>query len=448
MKAPALLVLLAVPAAFAAADAPPPAPEPYIEVNGVPVPLPPSGEDVPAAVPVEEIERIARIAMGVGTNVVLRSSDDGVRVLAPDLPPADRAVLLGFATDLRDALEAKLGVRGASPDEARHASFRTDDCRLLVSCVADAAGTNAPARIETRFDPHRPGRSWQIPLVATVSNPENGLDPHVLAERIVRGWIDLKVLTLAWSAAGAGRPAAAGPTPFPAWFGTGLARSLDPATRQADFDCVRDALFGGRVPPLPALLAADAPAPSADPALAAQLVEFWVSFPECPRRFGALCRALAGGRPWSPELFLATSIRKTDAFAADADFSAWMQRRASRILTPGETTDSFVGRTFVAMQLFPGRDGVPEGISDAPLPLERLLEPDAREWAPAAARALKAEILHRAIGRGDAFRAACDRFAAFFDEAAKPKPSLGTAIPLLREARALLDAAAEDGEAE
>lgn len=449
-RAAPLAALLACAALAAGAqEEAAPAPEPYIEVDGVRVPPPPSGEvGASAAVDPKELERVARLAMGIGTNVIQRSADGGVRIFAPDLGPADRAVLLDFATDLRDALEAKLGVRGATPDEARHASFRTDDCRLMIRCVADEAGTNAPARVVADLDPHRQDRSWQIPLVVTVTNPANGLDPHVLAERIVRGWIDLKVLTPAWAAVDAGRPAAPGPTPFPAWFAAGLARSLDPATRQEDFDRVRDALFTGRVPPLPAILAADAPATSADPALAEQLVEFWLSFPDAPRRFGELCRALAGGRPWAPELFLATSLRKADAFAADADFSAWMDRRASRILSPGDTTGSLVERTSAAMQVFPGRDGVPGEVSDPPMPLESLLEPDAREWAPAAARALKADVLRRAFGRGDAFRAACDRFAAFFDEAAKPNPSLGVAIPLLREARALLAAAAEDGETE
>ena len=50
-----------------------------------------------------------------------------------------------------------------------------------------------------------------------------------------------------------------------------------------------------------------------------------------------------------------------------------------------------------------------------------------------------------AFGRGDAYRAACAAYADFFDEAARPAPSLGRAIPLLREARARLAAAeAED----
>lgn len=448
MKAFALLVLLAVPAAVAAEDAPPPAPEPYIEVNGVPVPLPPSGE-VGASTVVDpaELERVARLAMGIGTNVIQRSADGGIRIFAPDLVPADRAVLLDFTTDLRDALEVKLGVRGATPDEARHASFRTDDCRLMVRCVPDEAGTNAPARVVTDLDPHRRDRDWQIPLVATVTNPANGLDPHVLAERIVRGWIDLKVLTPAWAAADAGRPADPGPTPFPAWFAAGLARSLDPATRQDDFDRVRDAFSRGRLPPLTELLPADAPASAADPALAAQIVEFWLSFPERPRRFGRLCRGLASGRPWTPDLFFetcgGTGGAAPDA-ASDTGFAAWIERRASDVLSPGETTATLVARTLEAMSLVPGRDGVPSSFADAPQPLERLLEPGARDWAPATALRLRTTVLRGAFGRGDAYRRACAAFAAFFDEAAKPNPSIGAAIPLLREARALLAAAAKD----
>ena len=439
----AAFAALAAGAAPVAADAPPAAAhEPSIEVDGVPVALPPSGEAVPVgALSPEEVDRIGRLAMGVGTSSGTTSPDGAIRVLAPVLAPADRAELLALATDLRDALETKLGARGASPAAARHASFRTDDSRLLLRCVADAADTNAPARIDISLDPHAPGRDWQIPLVATVTNPTNGLDPRVLAARIVRGWLDLKVLTLAWAA----DDPAARPARLPAWFADGVARSLDPATRQDDFDRVRDAFLADRLPSLPALLAADAPAPAADAALAAQLVEFWLSAPGTAERFGRLCQALAGGREWTPELYFSTSGRPADPVAAGDAFGAWVRERSAIVLSPGETTGSLVARTAEAMRLIPGRDGVPAGFADGPQPLERLLEPDVRDWAPEAARRLKAEVMRGAFGRGDAYRAACAAYAEFFDEAARPAPALGRAIPLLREARARLAAAeAED----
>ena len=433
MKAAAASAFLALAAALAAAD---PAPE-----SDADAPAPPSGEELPGRLTDEQLDRLRALARRSGAADALRSSDGTIRVSGAILPHADRAALMGFVSDLREALEAKLGARGASPEEAPAVSFRSDAFRILVRTLPDPDGTNLSASVETSLDPVRAGRDWQFPLVVTVRNPANGLDAHVLGERVVRGLLDLKVLTLAWAEADAGRaPPATGPVPFPKWFGAGLARSLDPATRQDDFDRVRDAFVARRLPPLADLLAADAPVSSSNPALAAQLAEFWLSAPDRPRRFGALCAALAAGTPWTPELFLSTSLgaAKTGPSAAAEDFAAWMKARASRVLSPGETTGSLVVRTAAAMRLVPGKGGVPEGVSDGPMPLETLLEPDAREWAPAAARALKAEVLRGALGRGDAYRAACDRFAAFFDEAAKPHPDIGVAIPLLREARALL----------
>lgn len=442
MKAAARFALLSLAAAAAAADPADGAPAP----DGPAAPAPPSGEEVPARpLSDEELDRIRRLALQGGADGSLPSSDGTIRVSGTALVPADRAALLGFVSDLRDALEAKLGARGAAPEDAAAASFRTYDYRILLRALPDPADSNAPARVEIRLDPRHEGRESHFPAVVTLYNPANGLDSHLLGDRLVAGLLDLAVLSRAWDAAdAAGGTGTARPVPFAPWFAAGLARSLDPATRQDDFDRVRDALSSGRLPPLPSLLAADAPAPNADPALASQLVEFWLSFPGRPRRFGELRDALAAGRPWTAELFLGTSLRKTDAAAAAERFAEWTKQRSRLVLSPGETTDSLVDRTFAAMRLVPGKGGVPEGIADGPMPLEKLLEPDAREWAPDAARHLKAEVLRGAIGRGDAYREACGLFAAFFDEAAKPRPDIGVAVPLLREARTVLAGAAPE----
>ena len=86
-RAAPLAALLACAALAAGAqEEAAPAPEPYIEVDGVRVPPPPSGEvGASAAVDPEELERVARLAMGIGTNVIQRSADGGVRIFAPDL---------------------------------------------------------------------------------------------------------------------------------------------------------------------------------------------------------------------------------------------------------------------------------------------------------------------------------------------------------------------------
>ena len=181
---------------------------------------------------------------------------------------------------------------------------------------------------------------------------------------------------------------------------------------------------------------------SADPAVAAQLVAFWLSFPDPGRRLRTLCLRLAHGVPWSPELFFSTSVGDASPLAGDRAFDAWLYARTARILSVGVTTPSLVARTRVRMQIFPGRDGVPADWADAPQPLERLLEPDSAPWAPAVARELRAWILRQAAGRGDAYREAARLYAEFFSDVLAGGRRLRGASDRLSDARAALDASA------
>ena len=371
-------------------------------------------EEAPAAPDAAEIRaRIERLRRAVGSGAAETANADRTTIVSGDLLPyPDRVVLLGFVDDLRTALEGQLGARRAAPELVPAVSFRGPDFRVAVRALADPDGTNAPASVRTSLRPRRSADSVLPAASLDVLNPANGLDPREFAETVVDDLLRLKVLYAA--------PArGVAPRPPPRWLAAGLARLADTAVRQGDFDETRALWFRAELPPLPELAAEDAPFPSAEPAVAAQLAAFWLSFPDPAARFRDLCRLLGSGVPWTPGLFLSTSLGTSDPLAGDRAFDAWLWGRVHHVLSPGATTPELVARTLVALQLFPGRDGVPADLADRPQPLERLLEPESAAWAPVAATELRLRILRLAAGRGDAYRAAVEEFADILADLAR-----------------------------
>jgi len=413
LRAFAVLSLLAAAPARAAENLPPP-------------PAPVAGVTIDVSV-ADEIRRLAQVESETA------SSDGFIRVRGDCLPFPDKAVLLGFLEDLRTALGDAFGLRTAAPADAPEADFSGPAFRILLRAVADPDAPDAPASVSHRIDPAGPANG-RAALVVTVANPANGLEPHRLAACVADGLLRLKVLER--------RIPGLRPCPPPSWFADGLARLIDPGLRQFDFDAVRDTWFRGRLPPSFDLLADPADKAAVDPAAAAQLVSFWLSFPHPERRLRTLSTRLAHGVPWSPELFFSTSLGDASALGGDRAFDAWLYGRVTHVLSIGETTPSLVARTRVQMQVFPGRDGVPADWADAPQPLERLLEPDSAPWASAVARALRARILRQAAGRGDAYREAARQYADFFSDVIAGGRRLRGAADRLSDARAALEASA------
>ena len=368
------------------------------------------------------------------------NADRSVRVVGPALTFSERSVLLGFTEDLRAALEQQLGARGVRGPLTSAVAFRGPAYHLLVHAVEDPEGTNRVASISLALHPLRNEAALRTPPARlTIFNPENALDPHDFAAHVVDALLRLKVLYAAPPAA----PGAPAPAPPPPWFAAGLARLQDASVRQPDFDAVRAQWFDAALPPLREMVGRDAPFPSADSAVAAQLAAFWLSFPDVPARFASLAARLGAGEPWSAALFLSTAVGTADERAGDRAFDAWLWDRDVHILTPGATTPRLVARTLVAMQLFPGQDGVPADWADRPQPLERLLEPEAAPWAAETAALLRARILRLSAGRGDAFREAAGLYAAALQDAAAGGRRARGAAARFEAARAAMTAAAD-----
>ncbi len=355
--------------------------------------------DAPAADVRTRVRRLLAEADGFSN----ANSDGTFRIGGPGFPAyADRSVLLEFAGEVRSRVEAALP--GLFPE----------GCGAVVSLFSpssppapDGVSPDGVAHVAApAFSaPVRRGTGFFAGAKIVVENPWGGLDARAVAGRVVEALLGAAVATDAASARAQGTPR------LPArWFAAGLARTFDSAARQADYDATRGAWSRARLPPVSHLSGADSPWPDADPALAAELVSWWLSFPDRAGRWAALRGRLASGEPWTADLFFATGPG-TDDLAADRDWDSWLIARRRLVLTPGVTTRSHVVRTLAALDLVPGEDGVPEDFSDRPQSLVRLFEPSSREWAPAAAAAKLAELAQLSAGRGDAFRAASARLS-------------------------------------
>ena len=396
-----------------------------------------AAQEAAGAAPEDEaaarLERIRRIA---AQGAAETPNADRTTVIAGEaLPFADRSVLLGFVDGLRAELERQLGARRASAELLPAVSFRGPAFRILVRAARDDADPDAPASIRLSIHPRRSPAAALPAAVIDISNPANDLDSREFATTVVHALLVLKAAYAAPEGKDVSIP--------PEWFAAGLARLMDPSVRQADYDAVRETWFRAALPTLPELAVPVFSYAEADPAVAAQVAAFWLSFPDPAARFRDLCARLGSGERWTSALFVETSLGAGDLPEGDRAFDAWLWGRDRHILSPGATTPELVARTLVDLQVFPGRDGVPADLADRPQPLERLAEPENAAWAPAAAEALRARILRRAAGRGDAFRAAAGEFAAILDDLPRGGRRARHALERLPAARAALTASAD-----
>lgn len=375
------------------------------------------------------------------------NSDGSIRVEGNGtMSYPDRSVVLEFLSDLRLRVNGALG-GDPMPDGS-------------VARLAVAAFTNAGDAAESRAFVHRAsvsrparlGGGFAVSVRIPVENPGAGLDPRQLALRAVDGTLAAAV------AAEAARPdpeRSAPPRRPPEWFAAGLARTFDAEARQADYDGVRAAWARASLPPLRHLCAAGSPYPAADPALAAELVSWWLDFPDRGKRWAEVRRRLASGEEWTPRLFVETGPGSGTAggdgpgsfseTAADRDWDSWLVARRRLVLSPGVTTRAHVVRTLALARLVPGMDGVPEDFADSPQPLARIFEPSAREWAQTAAARKRAMLVQQAVGRGDAFRkAAADLSEALSRLAFGRGPSPDDAGKAAAALSALADSATEN----
>ncbi len=320
------------------------------------------------------------------------NSDQTVRVSGEPFNSVDKQIVMQFAEDVRSRLQM-----------LTDSSFTGEPYRLSI--YAENAELDRPCVIEKHLLSPKIG-SQNLPTIRiSIINPSK-MDARELAREICDGYLSMKVLVSAQGSSHAEPPAR--------WFTAGLARYLDTAPRQDDAERFLVKWQSAKLPPLWKLASINSPYPSADIDVAAQLVAYWLSFPDRGKRMELLCRALSAGDLWSPTLFAETSSGFLEVHKADRDFDAWLLGRRDIVLVPGQTHREFMIRAYFELVLNPGEDGVPldvpANLSPAVL-VDRLDEP----WTRLCARAKAERIMLLSAGRGAKFRKAAEKYAEFFE---------------------------------
>lgn len=357
--------------------------------------------DVPqGAAALERSDGVRKLAERISAFDGISNADETVRVSGKAFNSVDKQIIMGFVEDVR----ARLQMLTAT-------SFMGDYYRVLVS--AENSEPDRPCVIVKQLMAPALGRQRLPTIRISVTNSAR-LDARDLARELCDGYISLKVLALAGPEAS--------PAPAARWFTAGLAHYLDSDLRQDDAEDMLKRWRAAHVPPLWVLAAAQSPHASASHEIAAQLVAFWLDFPDRGLRLESLCQALATGRAWSPALFIETSSQADGMLRADRDFDTWLLNRHDSVLTPGRTRSEFVVRAYYLLMLQPGVDGVPDEVP-ANASLTLLVERRDEPWARKVAHTKSDRLMRLSAGRGDKFRKAAVMYAEFFDGVVRREPA-------------------------
>lgn len=343
------------------------------------------------------------VAETLGRYNGISNSDQTVRVSGEPLNSVDKQIIMQFAEDVRNRLQM-----------LTDSSFTGEAYRLSI--YAENAELDRPCVIETNLLSPKIG-SQNLPTIRiSIMNPSK-MDARDLAREICDGYLSMKVLVHAQGSSHAEPPAR--------WFTAGLARYLDTAPRQDDAERFLVKWQSAKLPPLWKLASINSPYASAHIDVAAQLVAYWLNFPDRGKRIDLLCRGLGAGDPWSPTLFVETSSGLVNVWKGDRDFDVWLLSRRDSVLVPGQTHREFTIRAYFALMLNPGEDGAALDVpanSPPTLLVDRLDE----AWSRPCARAKAARIMRLSAGRGTKFRKAAEKYAEFFDGVVRgePKPKL------------------------
>ena len=320
------------------------------------------------------------------------NADESVRVSGECLTPIDKHILMQFIEDVRKRLEMLLDV-----------SFSGDAYRIALyaeNAEADRPGTVTKTMMSPAIGAQR------LPTIRiTLVNP-NQVDAHDLAHELCDALVCMKIRVASGGAKTQEPPAS--------WFTAGLAHYLDTSTRQADAEEVISLWQRAQIQPLWMLPKFYSAYASADRRIAAQLVAYWLDFPDRGKRLETLCRALASGEEWSPQLFVETSSRLFDIAEADKNFDVWLLDRRGSVLTLGVTRRELIVRAKRSVLLSPLEDGADGSIPAWSSPAV-LLDHAGEPWAKNCAKLKIKKIMCLSAGRGEKFRQAAIKYAEYFD---------------------------------
>ncbi len=367
------------------------------------------------------LERVAELdrAAGVGNR------DGSIRVAGTGLDAGGKLELLNFLETARSRLKSLLGA------PARSLDYET-------SVIVQPGAEDSPATIDWR--------------VETGTRPELHLllrDPAAAeAREVVYRYYE--ALLMADVVAAGWRPEMAESKSvlrredggaFPGWFAAGLARLPERIRRQDDAEAVLDRWSHAALPCLEVLVAQFSPYADTNPALAAQLLAWFLDYPERYQRYSSLKEQLSRGDSWDRALAEAVGGPGTGLADLDSDWDKWLLARRWTVLTPGQTHPALAGRLRSQLVMWPGASGVPF----AGFPYREKLEPSdlialrRESWMTVAASLKLAQMQRLGGGRTADFQEVTGAYALFFDNlhrrrsASRLQRSLKQAEKLLQE---------------
>jgi hypothetical protein len=351
----------------------------------------------------------------------MRSADGRLRIAGPALTSSEKLEILRFVEDVRDRVGRLLGTPFDGPEFAIGLHVRDSE-------PEDPGGLDV--RVDAGQDP---------PIRIAIRNPRV-LQAPVLAERICAALLRSDALARGYrDANGAASLASLRCAPYPVWFGAGVARLLDASERQADAESVLSRWSAAQLPCVDVLADAFSPFASADVALAAQLVAWFLDAPDRATRYAHLRTELAKGTPWTSGLFAIAAGCDDEPGGADTAWDGWLLARRWTVLTPGVTHPGLLARTRDQLRVWPGAPGTPLSIFPVRCPLEPsdLILFRSEPWMPETAVAKVVAMQRLGGGRDEAYRRMAEAYSGFF-LALQRRESKRRLTKLLAAAEALL----------
>ncbi len=341
----------------------------------------------------------------------LRSADGTISVGGPALSAADSLHLIRVIEQVRGRLRRVLGLplEGAST-------------AIAVWAVADEDRSEPPPPGE-QDPPDRPLarlRVWVAadrtpPIRLLIENPEE-LEPQDLTRALCGAWLRADALANGWVDPEVLPPQISRSAPYPAWFGHGIARGLDPAVRQADAEATLERWSRAELPPVSVLLQPFSPYADADPALAAQLAAWLLDSTERSARLQTLRDAVIAAGGWSVPVVEQALGVGPERGTLGTDWDLWLLERRWAVLTPGVTPDAFWSRTPSQLLVRPGNPGTPLEAWHPRTPKRpaELIEHRRAAWMPSTASRKVFELQRLAVGRDEDYRHMAAAYTEFF----------------------------------
>jgi hypothetical protein len=213
-------------------------------------------------------------------------------------------------------------------------------------------------------------------------------------------------------------------TKLPTWMAEGVIRKMDKTTWAVDIDRVLQLWSHAALPTARELLAAQN-ASSFEPAIGTVMAGYLSERKTLDGKsvLDALIKAAAQGNDWTPERICSTITNTSELDTLDENLDLWLLSLATKVVTPGTTTEGIVERFRSSLLIYPSDYGKFFNTNKPCITFHELTayanDPLLRQAALGQARWVRMS----AIGRDETLGNLAERYVAFLDAFASGKKS-------------------------